>query len=115
MEVMNADNVCVNRNPAILKCTYNLNAHLNGELKYLSSEPGWRQNGQTVRFPDPRYEHIETGATSAKLAANITRNDPVNFSCFILTRNGSREESNIVTVKPEGNSLIHTLISPHYL
>ena len=113
MEVMNADSVCVNRNPATLKCTYDLNAQLNGELKYLSSEPGWRQNGQTIRLPDPRYVRKETGPTSAILAVNITQNDPVNFSCFLLTRNGSPDESNNITVKPEGNSLIYTLILPH--
>ena len=105
IELLSDDKPCSTKNPAILKCTYDLDAHLpNGDHKYSSSQPSWRENGMLILLTDPRY-HISlvSGLTSAMLYVDITREGPVEYSCFLLLNDGfNEEESNKIVVIHKG-------------
>ena len=86
-------------------CTYDLDARLpNGDPKYSSSQPFWRENGKLIRLSDPRYcTPSVPGLTSAMLHVNITQEGPMEYSCFLVVNDGfDEEESNKIMVIHKG-------------
>ena len=86
-------------------------------VKYLPQLINWDEDGTTIDFTDPsfnaRFTPTRLNSTASTLSFNVTEEDHrdrvITCTCFLVLNNANRcrEESNVVTINPPGEGMLH--------
>ena len=85
-------------------------------VKYFPQAITWAEDGTVIDFTDPsntRFNVTRLSSTSSTLSFTVTEEDyrdrVITCTCFLVLNNANRdrEESNVVTIDPPGEGMLH--------
>ena len=91
-------------------------------VKFFPQLIAWVEDGTTIDFSDPsntRFTPTRVNSTSSTLSFTVTEEDHrdrvINYSCFLVLVNASRDESNVVMFNALGKYCIIIVYSHIYI